>query len=162
GNEQWSTVHGAEANAAVLRDPARYCPRPYPLAKLAFGVMNGTQLGFRDGAFDFVWSLSSIDHFAGHERAADAVREMARVTRPGGVVAVATEFIVAPGVQDHPEYFTRAAFERYVVRASPSLVPIEDMSYELPGLEYLVDPIMVHLGDDVHRRRHHIVLNDGT
>jgi SAM-dependent methyltransferase len=162
GNELWSTVHGAEANAAVLRDAAQYCPRPYARSKLCFGVMSGTHLGFRTSTFDFVWSLSSIEHFGGHERAAEAVREMARVTRPGGTVAVATELILTPDPPGHPEFFTREAFERYVVRASPDLVPVQEMSYDLPALEYLIDPIMVHLGEDVHRRRHHIVLNDGT
>lgn len=162
GNERWSTAHGAEANAAVLRDAGRYCPRPYAAAHLGFGVMSGTDLGLRTGTFDFVWSLSSIEHFGGHERAADAVREMGRVTRPGGVVAVATELILTPDPPPHPEFFTRAAFERYVIGASPDLEPVQEMRYDLPALEYLIDPIMVHLAEDVHRRRHHVVLNDGT
>ncbi len=87
---------------------------------------------------------------------------MARVTKKGGVVVVATEFIITPYVKDHPEYFVKEAFEKYIIHASEDLELIGKMDYTLPPLEYLIDPIMVHLDRDVHRVRHHIILNDGT
>jgi SAM-dependent methyltransferase len=41
-------------------------------------------LPFRDSSFDVVYSISVIEHI--HEGYLDAVREMLRVTRPGGVL----------------------------------------------------------------------------
>jgi SAM-dependent methyltransferase len=161
GNEAWSTKDGKEAAADLLAEPTKFCPRPFHKERLKLMNMDGTELRFDDGQFDFVWSLSSIEHFGSHDAATAAIREMARVTRPYGIVVVATELIVTPGIQDHPEYFTIEMFERHVVRATDALLPLQPMSYQLPDLEYLLDPIMVNLGQDVHRRRHHIILNDG-
>lgn len=161
GNDTWTRAGGKEADADALANPARFCPRPFNRANLELLSMDGTRLEFDAGTFDFVWSLSSIEHFGGHAAAQKSIQEMARVAKANGVVAVATEFILTPGVADHPEFFTRDHFEAHVVRADPRLLPIQPMSYNLPALEYLLDPIMVHLGEDVHRRRHHIVLNDG-
>jgi SAM-dependent methyltransferase len=157
----WSEP-GHEADPRFLSETSRYCPRPYDASRLRLEIMDGTDLAFDDESFDFVWSLSSIEHFGGHEAARRSVREMGRVTRPGGIVCVATEYVITPGAADHPEYFTRDTFEEYVLGATPLLSPVEPMNYDLPPLEYLIDPIMVHLDRDVHRIRHHIILNDGT
>ena len=73
------------------------------------------------------------------------------MTKKNGIVAVATEFIITPDCSDHPEFFTKALFEKYILNASPHLKPVEAMSYELPPLEYLIDHIMIHLDQDVHR-----------
>lgn len=160
GNPGWSdTDH--EADPRLLTEPSRFCPRPYDASRLRLQVMDGTDLEFPDASFDFVWSLSSIEHFGGHEAAHRSVAEMGRVARPGGIVCVATEYVITPEAPDHPEYFTREAFEEYVLGATPQLSPVEPMSYELPPLEYLIDPIMVHLPPDVDRIRHHVILNDG-
>jgi len=163
GNDTWTNnaVGGNEANAAVLENADAFCPRPYEKSRLRLLNMDGTDLQFNDEHFDFVWSLSSIEHFGGHAKAKQAMTEMARVTKKNGIVAVATEFIITPDCNDHPEFFTKALFEKYILNASPHLKPVEAMSYALPPLEYLIDPIMIHLDQDVHRTRHHIILNDG-
>jgi SAM-dependent methyltransferase len=161
GNPAWTSEGGKEANPEFLREPEKFCPRPFDSSRLRLMHMDGTKLSFGDQEFDFVWSLSSIEHFGSHEAASQAIREMARVTRLNGIVVVATELIITPGIEDHPEYFTVQMFERFVLGASKQLLPLQPMSYELPALEYLVDPIMVNLGQDVHRLRHHIILNDG-
>ena len=158
GNDLWSTSDGKEADAAILSDPQQFSRRPVDPAKLAFLPMNGLQLGVRTGSFDMAWSLSSIEHFGGHEAAAQAVAEMARVVRPGGVVAVATEVLLLDEYR-HPEYFTREQFEEHVVRASPLLTPIEPMDWTLPPTEYLIDSVV--FPERVTRTRRHMVLNDG-
>ena len=56
--------------------------------------MDGCQLGFKDASFDVAYSLSSIEHFGGVDGARRAVGEMARVVKPGGVVAIATDWRV--------------------------------------------------------------------
>lgn len=160
GNAEWSSAGGKEADNAILENASRFCPRRFDRSRLKLMVMDGTRLEFADSTFEFVWSLSSIEHFGSHEAARQSVREMGRVTRPGGFVVVATEFIIGPEGKDHPEYFTRANFEKFVLHASPELTPIQPMNYSLPPAECLADPIRVGT-DDVHRIRHHIVLDDG-
>ena len=161
GNEEWSECGGKEADAAILNDAARYSPRSFDHSKLRLMVMNGKDLKFSNDSFDFVWSLSSIEHFGSHRAARKSIREMARVTRSGGFVVIATEFIIGPPGRRHPEYFTRTQFDRFVLGADPTLVPIQPMNYRLPPADCLARPIMV--GTDEGRRiRPHIVLHDGN
>ena len=57
--------------------------------------MDGRALKFADDTFDVTYSLSSIEHFGGFEGAAQTMREMARVLKPGGVLALATEYVIS-------------------------------------------------------------------
>ncbi len=159
GNEKWSAAGGVEADAAVMENPQAFCPRSVRLDSLEFRVMDGTDLSpFDDDTFDIAWSLSSIEHFGGHERAADAVREMARVVRPGGVVVVATEFLLLDD-QVHPEFFNRNEIEQYIVSASPHLELVEPINWSLPPVDYLIDSVVAW--DKIDRTRRHVVINDG-
>jgi SAM-dependent methyltransferase len=154
GNEQWTN----EANADVLRHPERWCPKPADFQHIRFVTGDGTKLNFADGQFDFCWSLSSIEHFGGHEAAAVSMREMARVTKSGGIVAVATEYLLLPEYR-HPEYFNACDLERHIIAASPDLRLVSDINWGTLPPEYLTDSIVVPQGVD--RRRRHVVLNDG-
>lgn len=158
GNEGWSD--GREADAAVLADPARFCTRDFAMDRVEFRNEDGTSLSFEANSFDFVWSMSAIEHFGGHEASARSVCEMARVVKPGGIVCITTEYLLLPE-QTHPEYFNKAEVERYIIGASPELSLVDGMSWDLPPTEFLIDQIMVH-GEGVHRRRRHVVLNDGN
>ena len=90
--------------------------------------MDGCHLDLPDDAFDFVFSFSSIEHFGGHAAAAQSLREMRRVVRPGGIVAVATELLVN-GVA-HAEFFLPA--ELYADLIQPSgLRLLEDIDFSL-------------------------------
>jgi SAM-dependent methyltransferase len=160
GNEVWSTSGGREADAAVVENPQAFSPRPINLEAIEFQTLDGTDLNtLEDESFDIAWSLSSIEHFGSHERAGDAVREMARVVRPGGVVVVATEYLLLPE-QEHPEFFNRKDLETHVIHASPSLELIEPVDWALPPTEYLIDSIVCWT--HVDRVSRHIVLHDGT
>ncbi len=70
--------------------------------------------------------------FGGHEKARQAVREMARVTKPGGYVVVATEFVISSNNGKHQEYFDREDWEHYILGASGELRLLERMDYTLP------------------------------
>jgi SAM-dependent methyltransferase len=159
GNEEWSSEGGREADAGVLKDPQSFCPRPIRTDVIEFRTMDGTDLGgYADETFDMAWSLSSIEHFGSHERAGDAVREMARVVRRGGVVVVATEFLLLAD-QSHPEYFNRQDFEENVLGATPDLELIEPVDWSLPPTDYLIDSVVLPTMADKLRR--HVVLQDG-
>jgi SAM-dependent methyltransferase len=158
GNDAWSTAGGREADPSVLDDAQHYTRRPIKPGSIEFKVMDGTALQLADESFDIAWSLSSIEHFGGHDSAATAVREMARVVRRGGIVAIATEQLLLDEYS-HPEYFTRAEIEKYVIDASPDLDLVEPVDWSLPPTEYLIDSIILPAG--AHRFRRHVVLNDG-
>ena len=159
GNEEWTSDFGLEADAGVLEDPQKYCPRPIRNEAVEFRMMDGTDLSFyEDATFDIAWSLSSIEHFGGHEKAAQAVREMARVVKPEGIVVIATEYIML-GDQTDDEWFNQADIEKYVINASPQLELVEEMDWSWPPPEYLLDAVVYP--HNVQRARRHIVLNDG-
>jgi SAM-dependent methyltransferase len=158
GNETWSAGQDAEAPSEILNDPQAFCPRSFAIDRVSFMCADGTRLPFEHHTFDFCWSLSSIEHFGGHDAAAQAMREISRVTKPGGIICVATEYLLLPEYQ-HPEYFNRTELERYIIGGSADLTLVDSMSWELPPQEYLIDSIPLWGG--VHRRRRHVVMNDG-
>jgi SAM-dependent methyltransferase len=145
----FATGPAAEADASFLRDPDRYAPFPYRRDRLRALPADGCALPFRDGSFDVVYSLSSIEHFGGHDRATAAMREMCRVLRPGGICCVATELILEGG--DHPEFFTREELDQYVVRGS-RMVLLERIDERPMPRQYIDDPVWIH--GDVHRVPH--------
>ncbi|HXM55034.1 MAG TPA: methyltransferase domain-containing protein [Candidatus Dormibacteraeota bacterium] len=103
--------------ADFLAEPARFAPFPYRREALQVLDMSGLDLRFPDASFDVVYTLSSIEHFGGHGAAAAAMREMARVTRPGGIVCVVTELVLS--VTPAPDYFTLPELREHLVEASP-------------------------------------------
>jgi hypothetical protein len=84
---------------------------------------------------------------------------MGRVTKPGGIVAVATEMLVLDEYS-HPEFFTRDELDRYLVAASSDLDLVEEIDFDTLPVPYLIDSVTVPNGVD--RLRRHVVLNDGN
>jgi len=162
GNEAWSGKDGNFGNEApkdILDDADKYCPRRFKKENVSFENADGTKLQYSNNSFDLCWSLSSIEHFGGHNASRKAIQEMARVTRKGGIVCIATEYLLRDD-DSHHEYFTKQEIIDYLINASPDLKLIDDMSWELPPLSYLIDQICFS-GDGVHRLRRHVILNDG-
>jgi SAM-dependent methyltransferase len=91
-----------EADAGMLIDPSRFAYQPWRPGRLVVQHMDATSLRFEDESFDVTYSLSSIEHMGGIEGATRALDEMARVTRCGGLIAVATEAVV----NDAPTFAT--------------------------------------------------------
>ncbi len=123
----WQDVQGREGDPDVLRRPEHYAPFAYRQEVLEFMKMDGRQLAFRDGTFDIAYSLSSIEHFGGVEGAAATIRDMGRVLKPGGILALATEYVLDG--PPHPETFQPAEIAALI---------------DQPGLE-LVEPIDVQV-----------------
>ena len=119
----WQQIQGREGDPNVLRNPEAYAPFRYRRDRLTFLRMDGRRLAFDAGTFDLAYSLSSIEHFGGVENAAVTLREMGRVLRPGGIVALATEYVLEG--PPHDETFQPAELMELI---------------EQPGLE-LVEPI---------------------
>src|SRR3954470_38058 len=87
--DNWS---GSDSSADMLTDPGRYWDRDWNPERLTVRHMNALELDFEDESFDAIFSSSSIEHFGDFPDVRRAVEEMFRVLRPGGVLALATEF----------------------------------------------------------------------
>jgi SAM-dependent methyltransferase len=57
------------------------------------------RLPFRDGAFDLVVSLSTLDHFQVADDIANALRELRRVLGPGGILALTLDNLSNPYIR---------------------------------------------------------------
>jgi SAM-dependent methyltransferase len=93
-----------EAPPRMLETPAQYAPFPYREDHLSVLRMPGDKLDFQNAAFDFVFCLSSIEHFGSRTVQRRCLDEMVRVLRPGGFACITTELILTN--HSHHEYFT--------------------------------------------------------
>ena len=158
GEAAWSSAGGKEADLTLLEESKAHCPATVDFSKISFQNQDGTKLSYENDLFDFAWSLSSIEHFGGHGAALKAMQEMARVVRPGGIVAIATEMMLLEEYA-HPEYFKRSELIRDLIEPCSDLELVEPINFHTLPYEYIVDSIVVPAGVD--RRRRHVVLNDG-
>jgi SAM-dependent methyltransferase len=78
------TVYGVD----IARTQLELCRKRHPQMSGRLAWAEGEDLPFQDAAFDACWSVGGFNYFSDHER---ALREMRRVTRPGGQVVVADE-----------------------------------------------------------------------
>jgi len=91
-----------EAKRTMLDDPASFAPYPYRRERLEVRWMDARRLDFPEGAFDLVFSLSSIEHFGGPADIARAAAEIGRVLKPGGHAFVVTECFARTNALDSP------------------------------------------------------------
>lgn len=124
----WKSCGGREGDERVLKRPQDYAPFSYRQDRLVFLKMDGRHLAFPAGAFDVAYSLSSIEHFGGLTGAQSAVDEMARVLKPGGLLVLATEYMLSGA--PHEEVFQPADVHALVRRPGLRLVqPIDEGVY---------------------------------
>jgi SAM-dependent methyltransferase len=138
----WQDAQGREGNPDVTTHPEDYAPLPYQRDRLTFLKMDGRRLAFRDGAFDIAYSLSSIEHFGGVDEASRTIREMARVLKPGGLLAVATEYVLHG--PPHEETFQPEEFAALIDQ--PGLRPVQPIDdrvfdrYEYAAIDLYKNP----------------------
>ncbi len=89
----------AEADVSMLRDPGANWPFPWNPKRLVTQHMDGRSLMYENESFDGVFSSGSIEHFGSLNQIQQSVSEIYRVLKPGGIMAIATEFkIDGPGI----------------------------------------------------------------
>ena len=152
----WQSVQAKEGDSGVVQRPEEYAPFPFARERLRFLRMNGRHLAFRSGVFDVAYSLGSIEHFGGLAGAVAALDEMARVVKPGGVIAIATEYLLAGPA--HEEVFeprdVRALLDRPGLRL---IAPIDERVYD--RYEY----VPIDLYGNPHQTPHMVVrMNDSV
>jgi SAM-dependent methyltransferase len=127
--EEWESYGSNEGDERVIKRPADYAPFAYRQDRLVFLKMDGRHLAFGDATFDVAYSLSSIEHFGGLAGAQAAVDEMARVLKPGGVLVLATEYMLSGA--PHDEVFQPADLHALIRRSGLRLVqPIDEQVYQ--------------------------------
>lgn len=92
-----------EGNPAMLTSPWSFAPYEYRRDHLRVMQMSGCDLHFSAESFNFVFCLSSIEHFGPRAAIIQALAEIKRVLRPGGVACIITELILHG--EPHNEYF---------------------------------------------------------
>lgn len=75
--------------------------------KATFVQGTGTQLPFKDGTFDAVFSIETLEHIPDHEA---TVREIARVLKPGGKVAIIDKSLYSL----HPTYLVPTFLKKWI------------------------------------------------
>lgn len=152
----WTERGALEGDPSVLVDPARYAPFPYRHECLRFLRMDGRELEFPDASFDFVFSLGSIEHFGGNAAAATAMRELARVCKPGGIVVLATELILND--RQHDEFFTLDELREHIVAASGMRL-VQRPTFQVPAVALAMPTVMP---DEAHQTPHLVLDFDGV
>ncbi len=146
----WTERRGREGDPSVLDRPDDFAPFPYRQDRLTFMKMDGRQLDFPDNTFDIAYSLSSIEHFGGMDGASQTIREMTRVLKPGGILALATEYALSgPRGEDvfQPE-------EVHALAQQPGLELVEPIDEQV-WKRYTTVPVdVVH---DPYRTPHMVV-----
>jgi SAM-dependent methyltransferase len=129
---------GGEGNPEMLRNPVAFAPIEYRHDHLEVLQMDGCDLRFDQGVFDFAFCLSSIEHFGRRQNVAKAMREMARVLKPDGAVCITTEYILNEG--RHAEYFTHAELFKWLIDASDLRLVETELDLRISE-SLLLDPI---------------------
>jgi SAM-dependent methyltransferase len=134
------------AQLDMLIHPEKYAPYDYPQDRLTMLQMNAQQLLMPDACVDFVYSISSIEHFGPLRSALNHVQEAARILKPGGVLAFSTEFVLRAGsvasVGDNTSFFNRTTLEWLIFNSGMELIEPLQLS---PAQELLDSPATIHL-----------------
>ncbi len=120
---------GGESDADVLEHPAKYAPFRYREDHLQVRRMDALALDAAAATFDFLFCLSSIEHFGRLDDKRTSLREMFRVLKPGGVAVLTTEVVLnrlGRGVQ----YFPIATLLSLVREAGFTLDGVPDLQVE--------------------------------
>jgi SAM-dependent methyltransferase len=144
---------GGESDADVLAFPAKYAPFKYREDHLEVRRMDGLALAADDATFDFVFCLSSIEHFGRLKDKLRSLQEMFRVLKPGGVAVLTTE-IVLNRLGRGDQYFPAQTLTALVREAGFTLEGAPDLRVET---EYANSPLALPMGTFVSP---HVVLRN--
>jgi SAM-dependent methyltransferase len=145
--------HSQHWEGAALSPQQVYDQAPFPYRRECLEVrhMDMRNLEFPAASFDFVWSISVIEHVAAIEELETVFAGIQRVLKPGGHAFLTTEWNVVP------------ATPRYV----PGLIVFDEpllrhLLAKTPGLELLGPVLTRQSASDLHTYHVHWTSNRNT
>jgi ubiquinone/menaquinone biosynthesis C-methylase UbiE len=85
-----------ESAGMSVEDAYENPPVPYDRDRLVFLDCDMRSLDFQDEEFDFIWSVSAVEHVDTTDEYVKTFLEMSRVLKPGGVAFITTEWNLVP------------------------------------------------------------------
>jgi ubiquinone/menaquinone biosynthesis C-methylase UbiE len=82
----------AQQCATMMSEPDRHWPGSWNPRRLVVQHMDPLDLRYADESFDAVFAMHALDRYPTAEESQDALREMHRVLRPGGLLSLLLEF----------------------------------------------------------------------
>lgn len=146
-----------EGQPDMLTTPWEYAPFEYRRERLEVMRMPGDDLDFPSESFDFLFCLSSIEHFGSRATQYKSLQEMKRVLRPGGVACVITELILEGDA--HHEYFLPDELDQMFLRDPSFPLVGGELSWEIAE-ESISLALDTESSEDLTASPH-LVLDDG-
>ncbi|MFN2592305.1 MAG: methyltransferase domain-containing protein, partial [Candidatus Dormibacteria bacterium] len=114
---------GPDAPTSMLLEPELCAPFAIDRNRLVVQHMDARDLRYPDETFDGIFSSGSIEHVGELMDVAHAAFEMGRVLKPGGILSLSTEFLLAgpPGGLGWPGrilFFSRDNLLKFIVEGS--------------------------------------------
>ncbi len=122
-----------EATSNMLVNPDQFGGTQFNRRRLVVQYMNALDLRYEDNTFDFVFSLSSIEHFGGVDGARQSLAEIGRVLKPGGIACIATECVVngEPDLDQPGLYLFSPATLNTLFASVPPLQLVEPIDFRI-------------------------------
>jgi SAM-dependent methyltransferase len=137
-------IWDASADVSMLAEPERHWPFAWNPRRLIVQHMDALDLHYEDASFDGVFSCSSLEHFGDLDGLRRSVSEMHRVLKPGGVLALSTEFLIAgptPGFLGCWMFTVPLIYDVF----------FDQCSWELPSpIDFSVSPATLATRQDFH------------
>ncbi len=168
------------ASAPMLTDPGRFYTAPWNERRLVVQHMDALDLHYEDASFDGAFSSSSLEHFGGLADVRQALAEMHRVLKPGGILSLSTEYRLAgppPGIPGVLLFDRRAIIEELGLSDGERWIALDGLSTDVSTATRATTLPYPETGADVrdHVARHgglyferlewsrypHLVLRDG-
>lgn len=147
----------AEADESMMRDPGVNWPFAWRPRRLVVQHMDGRDLRYEENSFDGAYSAGSIEHFGTLDEIRRAAAEIHRVLKPGGILALTTEFRVEGPGHGSPGliFFTPELIREYLVgSASWDLVDPADFAVSEATRRATVSQDSAVEAFQAHVRRH--------
>jgi SAM-dependent methyltransferase len=131
--EEWIAKTPATmlSDPTILADPSPFASCPWNPRRLVVQHMDGRELRYEHESFDGVFSSSSIEHFGELDDVRQALAEMERVLRPGGIAALSTEYRLGGELRSLPGTLMFDAPELLSLLAEPSWELVEPLRVEV-------------------------------
>jgi SAM-dependent methyltransferase len=151
-----------DAPRSMLVTPGEHAPCAWNERRLVVQHMNALDLRYANGSFDGAFCTSSLEHLGEEGEMRQALGELWRVLKPGGIAALSTEFRLRgppPGLPG-TRIFDAAELDTLIVQPFAwELVEPLDLRISEPTLA--TEMLLADSGAGSEARFPHIVLTEG-